>query len=195
MELALSLMGTVGAATETLGTAASALFAGNAPLDLLAGTAAQGSAGLGSTALSVLQGAAGLGGMLSSIAQGATASQSYKVQAAQADAEANQEQLAGMQRTTALKRELARVVGQSDVVYAAGGTDIGGGIAEDARQAASKRAVTEISVDRSMTDARIALQKARASGYRRLADGAELAGWLGGLTTGAKTAFDFYKRG
>lgn len=196
MELAIGLMSAAGAATETLGTAATALLGGSAPINLVAGTAAEtASAGLGSTALSVLQNAAGLGGMFSAIAQGATSAQSYKTQAALADAEAGQEQLAGLQRTTAMKRELAKAVGQSDVVYAAGGTDIGGGIAVDARQAAKSRASTEISVDRSMTEARMALQRSKAAGYRRLASGAELSGWVGAATTGAKTAFDLYQRG
>jgi len=196
MEIATALFAPIATAAEGLGAAATSLFSSSGPMNMLAGTAAQGgAAGLGSTALSVLQGAAGLGAMMSSISQGSASADSSRLQAIQADGEATQEQIAGVQRTTALKRELARAIGQSDVVYAAGGTDIGSGIAEDARQTARSRAASEISVDRSLTDARIALQTAKASGYRRLASSAETAGYLGAATQGVKTAFDIFKRG
>lgn len=182
----------------SIGTALGSMLGLGAPTNLVAGTAAEtatAGAGLGSTALTVLQGAMGLGSALSAIGQGKAASASYQLQATQADAEATQEKIAGMQRTTALKRELLKAVGESDVVYAAGGTDVGAGVAADARRSAAQRASTEISVDRSLMDARIALAKARASGYRRLAGEAETGGLIGGLTAGAKTAFDIYKRG
>lgn len=182
-----TVVGLFSSAASGIGSAASSLFGAGAP--------AGASTGLGSTGLSVLQGAMGLGSAFSAIAQGAQSASSYRTQAALADASAEQERLAGMQRVTALKRELLKAVGESDVVYAASGVDIGSGVAQDARQAAKKRAVQEISVDRAQTDARIALEKAKAAGYRRLASGSVVSGLLGGATAGLKTAFDIYERG
>lgn len=196
MEVVTAIGATALAGTETIGTALTSMLGVNAPMNLAAGSSVAGTAGgLGSTALSVLQGAAGLGAALSAIGQGDQMAASQRMQAIQADAEGRQEELAGMQRTTALKRELAKAIGQSDVVYAAGGTDIGGGVAADARGSAASRAATEITVDRSVMDARVALHNARAAGFRRLASQAESAGWLGGGTKLAGTAFDLLKRG
>jgi hypothetical protein len=178
----------------------SALAAGagaltGAPMNLLAGTVASSAATGGSTMLSVLQGAMGLGSALSAIGKGQAEAGSYRMQAFGAEAEARQEQAAGLQRTTTMKRELAKVLGESDVAYAAGGVDLGGGVAAEARQTAKSRAAAEMSVDRSLTDARIAMQLAKAAGYRRLAGAAEASGWIGGLTTGLSTGFDIKKRG
>lgn len=191
MELAMTALSS---AASTVG---GALGFSSAPMNLLAGTAAApaASAGLGSTTLSVLQGALGLGQALSSIGKGQAEAGSYRMQAYGAEAEARQEKIAGMQRTTALKRELMKVLGESDVAYAAGGVDLGAGVAQEARQTAQARATDEITIDRSIADARIALQLAKASGYRRLASAAESAGWLGGITAGLSTGFDIKKRG
>lgn len=185
-----AITGTAGALAE----GATALIGGSgAPLNLLA-AGGQG-VGLGSTALSVLQGAAGLGSMFAAINKGNAEADNLNLQATQAEAEARQTQMDSLQRTAAMKRELARVLGENDVAFAAGGVDLGAGVAADAAATAKQRAADEITIDRSVADARMALQVARAGTYRRLASQASDSGWLNAGTIGLSTLAGIAKRG
>jgi hypothetical protein len=141
---------------------------------LLGGAGA--AAGGGITASGLLSGVATVGGVLGALAAGAAQSESYKAQAFTSDMEAENEAAQSFQRTTAMKRELARILGENDVNYAAAGIDISGGVAADARSAAERRAAQEISIDRSMSDAKRGMLRAQAASYRRLAAQARTAG-------------------
>jgi len=160
--------GSLGGGTAAAGTAA-------------AGTAAAGSSTL-MTASTLLSGVATAGGVLAAIGAGKAQADSYKQQAFTSKMEAENEQVAGLQRTTAMKRELARILGENDVNYAAAGIDLSGGVAKEARQTAEARAAQEISIDRSMTDAKRGMLRAQAAAYRRLGRQAKTTGFLNAIT-------------
>lgn len=182
-----------GGSLAAAGTAAASAAA--LPMGAATFTGAAAAASSGVSALSILQGAAGLMSVFSSLGQGAAQAQSYKMQAAQSLAAANQEQAQGMQRTTALKRELLRVVGENDVAYSSAGIDLTSGVAADARAAARTRASEEISIDRETTAARMAGLAAQAASYRSLARSAQIGSLFNAAGTVFQTGFDIYKRG
>lgn len=172
-----------------------------APAAAAGGAAAAGTAGAAaglfgsSGALSILEGVTGVFGALSAIGRGQAQSTAYKMQAQQAEFDAGQEQVAGVQRESKLKRELLKTLGQNDVAFAASGIDIGTGIAADARQNAEQRASDEISIDRDTVDARIAMQRAKALGYLNLASDASSAGLFDALGIAGKTGLRLAGRG
>lgn len=179
MELAVSALGAMfGGGAAAGGAAAGGAAAGG-------GLAA--AAGAGSTGMSIAQGLSTIASIVGTVSGGFQKKDSYDLQAGAANLEADREKTAGVRRTTDLKQELLRVLGNNDVSFAAAGIDISGGIAGDARAAAEKRAATEISIDRSDTDARIAARKAQAAGYRRLGKAAR----RGALIDAAGQAIDF----
>lgn len=182
MEIATSILGSLFAGGSAAGGAA-------------AGSALAGTAGAGSTALSIVQGVATAASIIGTLSAGQQQSESYALQAGQSELEAMRERTAGLRRTTELKRELLRVLGDNDVSFAAAGIDITTGIAADARAAAEKRAATEISIDRADTDARIAARKAQAAGYRRLGKSARRGALLKAVGTGADYGASLLMRG
>lgn len=115
----------------------------------------------------------GIGSVFSAFAaiqQGEIEAQNSIMQAREAEFDETQEQAEGLRSTTALKRELAKAIGENDVAFAAAGIDIGFGVAAQGRATAEKDAATEINIDRSTTDARRASLRARAAGFYRNAD-------------------------
>jgi hypothetical protein len=178
MELAISALGAIFKGGATAGATAGASAAG--------GSVAT-AAGAGSTGLSIAQGLSTVASIIGTIGAGSAKADSYALQAGSEKLEAQREETAHVRRTTDLKQELLRVLGKNDVSFAAAGIDISGGVAEDARSAAEKRASTEISIDRSDTDARIAARRAAAAGYRRLGKAAR----RGALLDAAGQAIDF----
>lgn len=140
---------------------------------------------------------AGLGGAqtlvsalsaLGTLGSGLAAASASRDMADQVDLSAGQDKVEATQRQTQMKRSLMQVLGENDVAFASAGIDISGGIAQTTRNAASKRGVEEITIDRRDSDFRRALYKARASGYRRQAGsqiGGALLGALGGLGNAA----------
>jgi hypothetical protein len=146
--------------------------------------AASGGSGLFS-ASSLLSGVATAGGVLAAIGAGRAQSESYKAQAFTSKMEADNEQVAGLQRQTAMKRELARILGENDVNYAASGIDLSGGVAKEARDTAEAQAAREINIDRSMTDAKRGMLRAGAATYRRMAKQAKTTGFFNAVTAGA----------
>ncbi len=159
---------------------------------LFGGGAAAGatSAGLGgaSTMLSVLQ-------AVGTVGAGLAAASASRDMADQTDLQAGQEKVAETQRQTQMKRTLLQVLGENDVTFAAAGIDISGGIAQQARQTASKRAADELTIDRRDSDFRRAMLKMRAQGYRRQAS-SQLGGSLLSAATGLiSTGIDSSMRG
>lgn len=144
-----------------------------------AGVAASG----GSIATAILGGIASVGGALAAIGAGQAQAEGYRAQAFTTTMEAQNEKAQSVQRTGAMKRELARILGENDVNYAAAGIDISGGVAEDARQSAETRAAQEISIDRGISDSKRLMLRANAASYRKLARNAEKTGMLNAFTS------------
>lgn len=147
----------------------------------LLGAGGAATAGAGLSASGLLSGIATVGGVLAAIGAGKAQSESFKAQAFTSDMEAENEKAQSLQRTTAMKRELSRILGENDVNYASAGIDISGGVAQEARGSAETRAAQEISIDRSMADAKSAMLKANAASYRRMAKQAKSTGFLNAI--------------
>lgn len=147
-----------------------------------AGTAAAGTAaagglfGTGISATAILQGVATIGGTLATLSAASAKAQSYKAQAEETEIEAVADDTQGLQRQTQMKRELLRVLGENTVSAAASGIDLGSGLAADVNADASSRAARELSIDRAQQDARRAMFRARAAGFRQLAKNAKSEG-------------------
>ncbi|TGS86728.1 hypothetical protein EN817_17655 [Mesorhizobium sp. M3A.F.Ca.ET.174.01.1.1] len=151
------------------------------------GAAATGAAATGGATAAGLSGAQTLVSVLSAIGTlgaGFASAQASKDQANAVELQAGQDKVQDTQRQTQMKRTLLQVLGDNDVTFASAGIDISGGIAQDARQTASKRAADELTIDRRDSDFRMALAKMRAQGYRRQASstiGGALLGAAGGM--------------
>nr|WP_321457230.1 hypothetical protein [uncultured Cohaesibacter sp.] len=171
-----ALMGGGGtAAASTAAAAGTAATAGAAA----ATTASSGLFGTGISASAVLKGVAGFASAVAGL-QGANAQAAgYEMQADDADMQATDEETKGVQRTLQIKRALQKALGENAVKYAAAGQLVGEGAAEDNANAMEERAVSDISVDRADTDARAAMLRARAAGYRKVASKTRSAGGLG----------------
>jgi hypothetical protein len=193
MELATAAFG---ALFGSSGLAAAGATAGAGAATAGAGAAAAGGlASASSGVLSVLQGVSATLGILGQIGAGNAASNQAKDAANQAELESGQEQLKQTQRQTVMKRELARVLGENDVTFAAAGIDLSSGIAQSAAANATKRATDEISVDRADSDFRRALLKQRATGFRSQAKSARGGALLSAIGTGVGYGIDLAKRG
>lgn len=159
MQLALAALTKIGSLLGGAGAAAGA-----------AGAATSAGLGGAQTIVSVLS-------AVGTVMGGLSAAATSRDQADNADLQAGQEQVEATQRQTKMKRSLLNALGENDVAFAAAGIDITGGIAQDARATAEKRASEEITIDRRDSDFRRALLKMRADGYRRQA-GAQIGGAL-----------------
>lgn len=146
------------------------------------GGAAAGAAGT-SAFLTGAQTIASVLGAVGTIGAGMASAQASRDQADQAILQAGQEKVETTQRQTQMKRTLLQVLGENDVAFASAGIDISSGIAQQARQTASKRAADELTIDRRDSDFRRALLKMRAQGYRRQAK-SQMGGALLGAATG-----------
>lgn len=147
-----------------------------------AATGVTGGVAAGSGALGALQGFTTVLKVLGGIGAAAASARADNQAADQADLQAGQEQLGGEQRKTKMSRELARVLGNNQVAYAAAGIDLTQGVAADNAAAQKQRAASEISIDQQDTEFRRALHRMRASGLRdraRSTKGGALLGALG----------------
>lgn len=160
-----------------------------------AATAAGTVTGATSGALTALQGFGAVLKVLGTMGQANAASNASLQQANEADLQASQEKLDSQQRQNRISRELARVLGQNDVTYAAAGIDLTGGIAATQAQDAKKRAAAEITIDRRDTDFRAAQYRARAAGLRDRARSERGAGLIGALGTAADFGISMMQRG
>lgn len=169
MQLALAAVGKVFGGLGLSGAAGSA-----------AGATATATAGSG--ALGALQGFTTLLKVVGGIGAAAASARADNAAADQADLQAGQEQLAGEQRKTKMSRELARVLGNNQVAYAAAGIDLSQGVAAENAANAKQRAASEISIDQQDTEFRRALYRMRATGLRdraRSTKGGALLGAIG----------------
>lgn len=168
--------------------------------ELLVGTAAAGAtataaATSASTVLTILSGVATAAAVLGHLQEAnVNATQSIS-NAVQSELEAGQSQVASEQRSTVMKRELAKVLGENDVAIAAAGIDLGGGIADTSRAAAKKQTSRELSIERSDDEMRRALLKARAQGYRTQAKSYQAGGLLAAVGDVASFGIDVANRG
>jgi hypothetical protein len=185
MQLAVGLLGGLGGGAGAGAAATGAAAAG-------AGAAA---AGGGISAMSILSGAASIAGILGTIGAGNAQARSYKDQAFHAELEGENETAQAVQRQTGFKRELMRVLGENAVGYAAAGIDLGAGVSQDAAGAAKQRASEELSIDRATADARRAMLKARAAGFRRMAKEAKSAAMITAFGQGIEAIGSFAGRG
>lgn len=173
MELAVAAIGKVFTGMGLSGAAGSVATGAT-------GTATTAAAGSG--ALGALQGFSTVLKVLGGIGAASASARADNAAADQAELQAGQEQLAGEQRKTKMGRELARVLGNNQVAYAAAGIDLTQGAAADSAATAKQRAASEISVDQQDTDFRRAMYRMRASGLRdraRSTKGGALLGALG----------------
>jgi hypothetical protein len=174
-----------------------ALFAGLGGTAAAAGGAAAtaGLFGTGLSAASILSGVATVGGVLATLGAANAQADSYNNEAAQTQLDAVTSDTAAVQKNTAMKRELMRVLGENAVTAAASGIDVGSGIAADQAYQAKATAATEISIDRSTQDARRAMFRARAAGLRQMAASAQSAGMWTAFGQLAQGGADIAKRG
>ncbi|MFN7125291.1 MAG: hypothetical protein ACK4M8_05370 [Allorhizobium sp.] len=189
MQLAFAAIGKV---LGGLGLSAGAGAAGAAAG---AATAATGIAGASSTALTALQGIGSVLKVLGTIGAGAAAANESNQLAVEAELQDGQEQVEGQQRQNRISRELARVLGQNDVTYAAAGIDLSGGIAQGQAQTAKERAAAEITIDQRDTEFRRAQFRQRASGYRQRAKSQKGGALLEALGTAADFGMSVAGRG
>lgn len=188
------------AGAAAAGTAGAAAIATPAAAAWVGGTAAATTAAstlgtLGSTALTVLSGIATVASIAGNLQASEASAQQSLQNAVQADLEVGQQRNASTQRQTAMKRELARVLGENDVAIAAAGIDLNGGIAESSRASAKKAAARELSIERADDDARRALIKARANGYRRQAASYRAGGMIAAIGEAADFGIGVMQRG
>ncbi len=191
MEMAIAAIGKV---IGGLGLSAAGAGAGAATA-ATAATGATAAAGASSGALTALQGFGSALKILGTIGAGMAAANESKQLATEADLQAGQEQVEGQQRQNRIRRELARVLGQNDVTYAAAGIDLTGGIAQEQAGTARQRATDEITIDQRDTDFRRALYRQRASGYRQRARSQIGGALIGALGTAADFGMGVGERG
>lgn len=198
MEAAIGAMASLfggGSAAAGTGLAATAAGVGTAATAGTAAAAGLTTSGISSGILTALQGVSALLGVMGAIGQGQAQSDTLNQQAAEADMQSSQEQVQGQQRQNNMRRELARVLGQNDVTYAAAGIDLSSGIASDQAANAKNSAATEISIDQQDTEFRRALYRQRAQGLRRQAGSVQTASMLSALGTAADFGVSVAKRG
>lgn len=188
MELAVAALGKV---FTGLGLAGASGASGAAAT---AGAAATGAAA-GSGALGALQGIATTLKVLGGLGAGIAARDQANDAAAETEMQAGQEKLQSTQRQTSMKRELARVLGQNDVIYAAAGIDLSGGIAQQTAAEQSKRATDEISIEQQDSEFRRALYRLRARGQRAAGKSAMRGALIGAAGDIAQYGMDVGNRG
>lgn len=176
-------IGALAAAGKGLSTVASGLFGGGA-----AAGAAGGASGLLSSLGTAVK-------ILGTLGAANAAARSSRDQAAAATLEAGQERVDNANRQLQISRELARVLGENDAAFAAAGIDLGGGVAQDARSAAQKRAAETLTIERSDSEFRRALLRLRANGLRRQASSQSAAGLFSAIDIGFGAAGAAARRG
>lgn len=132
----------------------------------------------GFSALSILSGAASVIGAFGQMQAANAQAENLNQQAKQVDLDAERESNLGMQRRTAIKRELLTVLGENEVNAAAAGIDLGAGIVQDMNQSAENTSAQELTIDRADQDYRTAQKRAQAHSLRSQASSVRKAGAL-----------------
>lgn len=175
-----------------LGAAASA--AGGGATAAATTTAAAGASSL-STILGILSGVATVASVVGGLQSAEASAHMAETNALDATLEEGQQRNQAAQRGSAMKRELARILGENDVAIAAAGIDLSGGIATSSRAAAKADAARELSIDRGDDESRRAMLKARANGYRRQASSYRAGGMLAAVGKAAEFGIGLAERG
>lgn len=176
----------LGGGTAAAGTAAAGTAAATAGATAATTTAAT-SFGSSISASTILKGVTGFASAIAGLMGAGAQAEQYEMKAEEAEMQEQDEKAKGLQRTTEMKRKLMKALGENDVKFAAAGQLVGEGVSADMEGALEDRAVSDISIDRSDTDARMAMHRARAAGWRRVASKTRGAGGLRALVgfTGA----------
>lgn len=182
-----------GGAAAAAGSAALPAWVAGTGFTQLA-TASAATSGL-STVLGILQGVATAAGVLGTLSAASSNVAEANANAAQADLEAGQSQVATEQNATQMKRELAKVLGENQVAFAAGGVDLTAGVAAEDAANQKKQTGEQLNIDRQQDDMRRALLKARANGYRAQAGSYQTGGLLSSVGQVADLGIDLAKRG
>ncbi|PLW77896.1 hypothetical protein [Cohaesibacter celericrescens] len=169
--------GTAAAGAATAGAAAATTAAATTA------TAATATAGLGTglSAGTILKGVAGFASAVAGLMGADAQAEQFEMKAEESEMQAHDEQAKGLQRTTGIKRQLMKALGENAVKFAASGQLVGEGVSEDNALTLEERSVQDITVDRADTDARMAMHRARAAGWRRVAGRTRSAGSMGAL--------------
>lgn len=175
--------------------------AGTAAGTAVAGTAAAGAGGAAaaaSTSLSLgqlLQGSATVLGMFSHIGAGEADAEALELQAIDAEREIPLENLQGINRRTAINRELQDAIGAQDTAYAASSLDLSFGTPLAARREAFREADRALTSDIGAQVTRTSRLSERAANYRRAAGRAKSRGFFEAGALGLGTAGSFLERG
>lgn len=181
----------IGALAGTLfGGGAAATGAISATLPMAGGTL-----GGGLSIASILQGGASVLGVVSSIAAGAADADTAGAAAIDAEREAENETLKGIERKRSLTAALAEAIGEADAAHAASGVDLSFGSARQARKATYREADLAGTTDGYTTSTRINRLFERARSYRRTAKRAMTGGIFGGLPGALKGFSSILQRG
>lgn len=177
MELAISAIAALGSTLTGATAAAIPASAAGASLAIegLGAAAAAGSAATGlssilggvGTAASILSGTTSVLSAMRTMAAG-------EEKAAEIDAQAMDDRIAGVSRRTRFKREALDILGQNDVAAAAAGIDLAYGQAADQRARTWEDLTRESQIDRQQEEARLL-------GYRRASRRARSSGQLSGF--------------
>lgn len=175
---------TGGGATAAAGTAATATTTSAASTGLLSST----NAGLLQGGLTALK-------VIGTIGAGISAAREAKQAANEADLQVGQEENAAKQRQTRIAREMARVLGQNDVSYAAAGIDLTQGIAQSQSTRIRQQAADDITIDQRDADFRKSMYRQRANAYRAKARSSIGGALIGALGDVGSYGLDLSERG
>lgn len=173
MEFAAAAMTAVSSAVSTVGTAVSGV---GSALGLTGSGGLLTSLGGASTFASILSGGATVASALAAQRAGKEQALSLEFQAQDAQVEARQEGIQGMERRNSLRKALIDSIAESDTAYAASGVDLSFGTPVVARDQASRDAERALTIDQSSEDLRRSRLNQRASNLRVMAAQARRGG-------------------
>lgn len=170
---------------------------GGNPLDITSAAGSDGASNSGSiyassvgsaakNGLSGLQSVSTLGSMLAQLGQAREKKLAYFSAAEDARLNAQQAIVSGEGQVASLKDQLKRTLGQNDVNYAAGGVDVGDGVARDTRASQTSDEVAAEGVTK--LSAKMRQSRAMIDAYRYEMQGRDAA--RGGILGSFGTLFD-----
>lgn len=183
MELAIGALSSIGAG---IGSAAGAIGAGASSLIGALGSA---------PVLTALAGATTAVSVIQQLRQGDMKAEQAQIESQVARSEAIGEQATGAQRSATIQRAMLRTLGENDVAYAASGIDISYGEAATTRDRTLERGYSELSIDRSTSDARAAGYGARSIAYDRMSRQYRSGATLAALATAGEGLMRMGRRG
>jgi hypothetical protein len=177
---ATAIMTAFSAAASTAATAASTVGSTVASAAGAAGSGGGFLSSIGSmfssNAGTLLSGGLGLVSAMASGRQSEMQAAALRAQGEDARFDARSEEINAMQRQTSLRRNLLKLVGESDVAYAASGVDLSFGTAVTAREDAIEDGNRAVMADQDAAAMKIARGRAKAANYDAMASETEAAG-------------------